>query len=331
MAETKGIFQPELRDVVLPKGRRLFRIIGIGMGLVVVCPILIHLGRFWIPRVWGDLRFVNYLVALIPTILSILFAFVIDKDLERRMKTMWRLGIVACGILYSVVLWHQQELTDTTNLRMQTTIVNEAVNKANEHSDQQIGYVRSDVQGVQKGLGITASKDDLSKTATALTKIVSKSQADLTDSINKMKPIPPEAAKLQLSIFPAKGNTAPLPILTGSVEKAKDDTYSVDLLFTNASATAAENLDTWFEICQACSFGSEPAEMDRPAGSDEHVRHRLVPLLNPGAQLATKLSLKSTLPPPFQFDVGFRYACKACGVEGTKATQKVTLLALPTP
>ena len=122
--------------MVLAKRTRIARVIGIGIGVVVLCPILVHLGRVWIPRVWGDLRFVNYFVAFIPTILSILFAFVIDKELERHMRTMWRIGIVACGILYSVALWHQQELTDKSNLETQKTIVSDAVKQANSHSDE---------------------------------------------------------------------------------------------------------------------------------------------------------------------------------------------------
>ena len=99
------------------KKRRIFKFGFTGLGIIVLCPILVYFGRIWIPKVWGDLRFVNYFVAFIPTILSILFAFIVDKDLEVRLRKVWRFSIVGCGILYSVALWHQQKLTDQDNLQ----------------------------------------------------------------------------------------------------------------------------------------------------------------------------------------------------------------------
>jgi len=275
------------------------------------------------------LDILNFAVVLLPFAFSILFAFVPDM---RNKHIAWRTLVIAVGVLFSVLLWKQQHLASDAAKRDQRTAITEAVKESNQHSDQQIGGVRSDVREVQKNLESTASKVDLSKTADVITTILSKSQADLTEKINKMKPEHSDTVKIQFSIFPQAGNTAPLPILTSSIAKAKDETYSVEVFFGNTSATAAENLDIWIELCKDCSFASEPPGMDKPPGTNEHIRHRIIPLVNPGAQFEkTSLSVKAGPNPPFKFEVGFRYACKACGIEGARDTQKVTFLALPMP
>ena len=308
--------------MVLAKRTRIARVIGIGIGVVVLCPILVHLGRVWIPRVWGDLRFVNYFVAFIPTILSILFAFVIDKELERHMRTMWRIGIVACGILYSVALWHQQELTDKSNLETQKTIVSDAVKQANSHSDEKFVDVHKEVQGVKAD--VQGVKKDL---ADQIDKTVSKSTFSLNESIGKVgKPVSPEAARVLFSLW--KDNVSDgVPELTRTVSQGSDGNFSVDFSFTDVSTTTAESLDVWILIGEVCSYVKEPTGFENPSGTIPQQRHITIPLLNPGTSFQkTTLLLKCSLSPPFKMAVGFKYSCKTCGKMGEVQKAQVTVV-----
>jgi hypothetical protein len=280
--------------------------------------------RHHIATVWDDPKIVNFLAAWIPFVLSILLAFVPDHEMSTAKRIIWRGGVIFAGFAWSVVLWHQQVVTEHAAQADQENIVASAVTKANVHSDQQIGNVRQD-------LTKTASKEDLSKTAGVLTNILAKSQADLTSNINKLKPTAPEIPKFEFSIYSAAARLG-TPVLSDTVTQDKDGTYSVSVNFTNSSDVPAEVTDIWLQVCDACSFATEPSGMDKPSGIDEHARHMLIGTLNAGASFQKiTLAIKTTLVPPTQFMVGFRYTCKSCGTHGVKDTQKVTFLALPMP
>ena len=64
-----------------PKQMRFIRMAIGAIAAVVLSPLLVHYARKYGHSVWGNLHLFSYLVNFIPTILSILFAFVIDKDL----------------------------------------------------------------------------------------------------------------------------------------------------------------------------------------------------------------------------------------------------------
>jgi hypothetical protein len=87
------------------------------------------------------------LAAWISFVLS--FAFVPEHKMSTTKKILWRSGVIAVGFIWSVVLWHQQVITDKTAKEDQERIVTKAVTQSNEHSDKQIGAVRQDVQGVE--------------------------------------------------------------------------------------------------------------------------------------------------------------------------------------
>ncbi|MGB6265172.1 MAG: hypothetical protein WBF56_05450, partial [Candidatus Acidiferrales bacterium] len=249
------------------KRRRISRIVGIGMGAVILCPILVHFGRVWIPKMWGDLRFVNYFVAFIPTILSILFAFVIDKELERRMKMLWRVGIVLCGFLYSAALWHQQSLTDKSDIATQTAIVNDAVSRANKHSDESFA-------GVQKNVGDLGEEvKGVNKQQVQLAQDFSKATGDIDANLGKVgRPDPPIPAKLVLSLW-TDSATAENPVLSETVQPDAGGNFPVDFSFANASESVAESIDFWIQLCDQCAFAAEPEGFEKTAGSSEKVRH----------------------------------------------------------
>lgn len=280
---------------------------------------------------WDDARLVNFLAAWIPSVLSVLVAFVPEHEMTPVKKILWRSSVIAVGFAWSVVLWHQQVVTDIASKRDQQNMVAEAVSQSNSHSDEQIGFVRQDVKGVKADLAGTASKTDLTKTATAITGSVAKSQAELSVNIGKInKPDPPEQVRLQFSLFVPETRTDALPILTHAVSQGKDGNFPVDLFVTNISNTAGEAIDIWIQLCDLCSFAAEPAGFDKPQGLDERARHRLIPLLNPGVSLEKQtIVVKSTVKAPFSFTIVFRYSCKACGKQGEVVPQTVVIVALP--
>jgi hypothetical protein len=175
-------------------GRRVLRRrILIGVAFILSVPALVYFARIWAPKIWGDLHVVNFIVAAIPTILSILFAFIIDKDLGRRMRYGWRLSIIGVGMLYSLFLWHQLDLTDRANAKQTQDAIGSAVQQANAHSDQKF----REIQGKVDGLG-----NSLNQTATEIGKQLNQTEVDLDSNIGKVgKPAPPAAAKLVFSLW----------------------------------------------------------------------------------------------------------------------------------
>lgn len=213
------------------------------------------------------------------------------------------------------MLWKQQHLAMEAARKDQEKAVGIAVDKSNQHSDQQIATVRDDVKSV---------KNELAKEAGNIRNLVSKSESDINTSIaNVNKPTPPELARLQFSFFIEGTPTTNLPILTRSMSQDKDGNFSVDMFFTNISGTSAEALDVWIGVCQSCSFAAEPPGFDKPRGSDEHMRHKIIGLLNPGTSFEkTTIVVKLSQPVPF-FELALRYSCKACGKQPDTQILKV--------
>ena len=297
--------------VGMEKKKRIFRIVSIGMGVVILCPIFVHFGRIWIPKVWGDLRFVNYFVAFIPTILSILFAFVIDKDLKLHMKRMWRIGIVACGILYSVALWHQQKLTDQNNMETQKNIVYDAVNQANQHSDQQFASVQKNVGAL--GGQVTGLGQSLGTTTSTLSSALEKSTSDLNTSIGKVgKPNPPIPATLTFTLWDTAASLEK-PVLSKTIQPDSDGNFPVEISFFNGSESAADSIDFWIQLCEKCSYAKEPPGFEKVSGADDRVRHRMIGSLNSGVSFEKTSVLVKSLATDGFFQIGFHYACKTCG------------------
>jgi hypothetical protein len=293
------------------KKKHIFKLGYAGLGIIVLCLILVHFGRIWILKVWGDLRFVNYFVAFIPTLFSILFAFIVDKDLEIHFRKLWRLGIVACGILYSVALWHQQKLTDQDNLNTQQKIVNDAVSKANAHSDQQFAGVQQNVGAL--GGQVTGLSQSLNATTSTISSALEKSTSQLNDSIGKVtQPEPIKPAVLIFSLWDMAA-TLDKPVVSKFIQPDNDGNYSIDFSFTNVSESTADAIDVWIQVCDGCSFAKEPAGFEKVAGSDDRVRHRIINSLNPGVSFEKTTIVVKSVPTEGSFRIGFRYSCKTCG------------------
>jgi hypothetical protein len=259
---------------------------------------------------WNDVRLVNFLAAWIPFVLSILVAFVPEHKMTTAKKYLWRGGVMFVGLVWSIVLWHQQVVTDATARKDQERIVSDAVSKANEHSDKKIESVQTDVKGVKTDVG--GVKSDLKDTKDAIFGVVTKSESDITTSLSKVgRPDPPELVRFQASLWPRPQDS--WPILTRTIAPDKDGVITVDLSFRNISGTAASNADIWIEFGSACHLVVEPTGFDRPQGQPESTRHGMITLLNPGVT-AEKITFMIKEDKPFTgFDIGFRYSCQGCG------------------
>ena len=250
---------------------------------------------------WNDVRLINFLAAWIPFVLSTLLAFVPEHKMTTTKKWLWRCSVMLVGLSWSVVLWHQQVVTDATARKDQETIVTSAVSQANVHSDEQIGFVRKDVQGVKKDLGDTAQK---------LSDLFVKSENDLSTSIGKVgKPEPPELAKIEFHLLDDKDSPTDNPTL----HMESDGTYAVNFLVTNDSNVQAESIDVWVHICGLCSFAKEPAGFEHPAGEMPDTRHVFIGSLNAGVSYKKlTINFNTTALTP-NVGIAFSESCKNCG------------------
>ena len=295
---------PEMAKSAKRKG--IVRLISYIVVALLLCPVLIWAAKTYLPKLWGDVHFVNFAVAWIPAVLSIVVAFVPDKELETHLRIGWRIVVVVCGLLYSVMLWHQQTLVDASNGQAQQKLLSQAISEANKHADEQFGKVHGEVQDVSK---------DLDQTKKDLVGVVQSTSSALGVTIgNVTKPKLPDPAILTFTLWPSNTN-ADVPVMQSYLAPNADGNYSVDFTVANRSETTAKGLDIWVSICNGCSFASEPAGFEHPAGSDESTRHRKLGDLNPGVSFE-KMSILVKAPPSSGFVVGFRYSCETCGGKG---------------
>jgi hypothetical protein len=289
--------------------------------VVVARAVYIYWGNLW-----NNAHAINFLVAWIPSVLSVLVAFVPDKDLERRMRLRWRLAVIVCGFVYSFVLWHQQDLNDKANSAQTQNAIGSAVSEANKHADAQFGKVQTQVSEV---------KDDLGETEKILSSKVDQSTTTINSSLGRVgKPAPPELAKLQFSLWKEGSQSSDPPLESALLQREEDGTINVDYWFKNVSAVSAESVDIWIHICKICSFVKEPEGFEIPAGSGPHSRHRQIGSLNPGVsfQKSTVSFREDSLPTQggagvAKVGISFSYSCKNCG--GATTTSDFMLRVLP--
>jgi hypothetical protein len=293
------------------KRNKTVRIVAVAISFIVMCPILVYLIRKYVLALWGNLHFINYFVAFIPTILSILFAFVVDKDLEPRVRKRWRIGVVLCGMLYSAALWHQQTLTDQASHTDQEMLLNKAVARANSHADEQFAHVEKDVGSVQSQVqGLGKQIDDTTGT---IVQTFNKSASDLSTSIGNVSLPKSDPATLKLSLYKEDQQDSEFPMIYMEENPDKDGYFPVNFFIKNISDTAADSVDIWIYVCGQCSYAAEPMGFDKPAGINEHARHILVPTINPGAswgKITVSVKAEDQIS---RFEFSTRYSCKTCG------------------
>jgi len=318
--ETRVDTAPPEPETISPNGnkpsrfrRTIMRRSFIAVGVIVLSPGVVYVVRTWVPRIWGNLHIVNFIVAGIPTVLSILFAFVIDKDLERRMKAWWRVSIIGAGLLYSTFLWHQQDLTDKENARQTNEAVTSAVQQANVHSDQKFGDMQKQVTGL--GTSVAGLGTSLSQTEQSLQSRLDKTEHDLDASIGKVgKPAPAEHPKLIFSLWKDGLFGSEFPLESESLSPDAEGSYHVVFFIKNDSQVQALGVEEWITICRDCSFASEPRGFDKPKGVTDQERHRVLPGgMNPNTAMLEGNEFDVKVPKWIpRFAVAFKATCNNC-------------------
>jgi hypothetical protein len=271
------------------------------------CCVLALLSRALYNR-WENADLINFLVAWIPFTVSILIAFIPDKELRMSRRIAWRIGIIICGLVYSILLWHQLGLTEKLAAQDQKRLLSDAIDKSNQHSDEKMGKLRDEL------------KDAIADTVT-------KSTSRLTQDISKVMPPVPEFAKLQFSFYVK--DIEHFPMLFESMRARENDTFPIEFFFKNAShAVAAEKGDIWLEICRACGYSSVPNRFSKLAESPEAVRHMTFDVINHDIYYEPE-TVSVSIPSKYsRFTVSFKYACETCG-PGENPAQELTVYVLP--
>lgn len=257
---------------------------------------------------WDSPRLINFLAAWIPFVLSVLFAFVPSgKEIKHPwIKWGWRSGVVVVGFFWSIMLWHQQDLSDKANAKQTQEAIGTAVSKANAHADPQFTAVQSQVADVRGNLA-AVEKDLESK--------MDQSTSAISTGIAKVgKPEPPETAKLVASLWE---DTADLnhPVTEQTISPDSDGNYPVSFTLINVTDTAAKAVDFWVQICSQCAFAREPDGFVKNAGISEQARTKNIQQLNPGANLEkqTIIVRNNASGLPAGFEIAIHYSCETCG------------------
>ena len=234
-------------------------------------------------------------------------------------KWVWRGSVVVIGFCWSVMLWHQQDLSDRASAAQTASALGSAVSQANDHADQQFKKVQDQVSEVKGSLKTT--EDNIAAK-------LDESTSSLNAGLGRVgKPDPPAPAKLVFTLWD-QTFTPEDPVLSKTIQPDGDGAFPVEFTVVNVSESMADTIDIWVDVCSLCSFAKEPKGFEQPAGADDHTRHRLIGSMNPGVSWEKMTVLvKSSVPNPFQ--VALRYSCKNCG--GRIATNQVATITQGTP
>jgi hypothetical protein len=289
--------------------------------------LLLRAAYLYVPGLWEDPHTINFLAAWIPAILSILVAFVPDRELQMRRRILWRFCVIFCGVFYSGVLWHQQVLTDETNSAANAALLSGSVTQANRHSDEKFAGLQQTVGVVETQ--VTDLGESLKTTTSTLSEAVVRTSEQLNASIGKVgKPDPPPLAKVGFSLWDPT-YSPDKPILQQTVSPDKDGNYPIDFVITNVSDVSAESIDVWLSLCDLCSFAIEPKGFEHVGGEGERERHKTYPMiLNAGVSMQEHVLIKFNESANAGFRVTLRYSCKTCG-KIERDGQSLTLLKGP--
>jgi hypothetical protein len=245
---------------------------------------------------------IHAVVDCIPFLAGIIFALW-PREVSS-MHNAWRIVILAGGLIWSGLLARRDYLDLQASKRELQNAVTSAVSSANQHSDQQLFGLKTEVGDVSTTLNGRLDR---------VVNEVSKSDSDITGAIGKVIIPPPKYAQLQFSLFPSDPNAriSP-PLLAETVSPNEDGSFSVDFLATNISDTAAASLEFWVEICRLCSYAKEPDKFEKVNSTIETIRHRTFGSLNAGVS-TDKMTVQLKVPVATPFEIGFHYSCETCG------------------
>jgi hypothetical protein len=255
-----------------------------------------------------------------PFLASIVFALWPEVS---KVHIGWRTIILVGGLVWSGLLARKDYLDLQVSRKDQQSAISTAVNNANQHSDQKIDGVQSDLQTATAKLN--GRLDNLST-------LVLKSETDVVGTISKVGTAPTKYAQLQFSLF--ANDSSKLPITSETLPPDENGDFSIDFTATNVSDISAKGGELWVTICDECIFAKEPQGFDKPSGTIETMRHKNFGDLNPGVSIE-KMTVEFKPSRKFSsMDLGFRYSCTTCGKIGAwqaiKIVSQFPVLQLPT-
>jgi len=86
-----------------------------------------------------DTILTNFLVAFLPFAFTVFIALVPEWDKKGKMRPIWRLGVMACGLIDGLVVWHQQNINlaaSQKSLAASNSHVDQQLAAANAHTDE---------------------------------------------------------------------------------------------------------------------------------------------------------------------------------------------------
>lgn len=296
------------------KRMSLWRAVHMAAFQVLACIIVViaRVGYVYGPKFWQSTTAVNFIAAWIPALIGVVVAFVPDKDLERHIRLRWRFTVAACFVGWSVVLWHQQTLTEASDKAEREELVAAAVGRSNDHADSKFHDVQQDVGKVHDEIGDVRQHVDT--TEKELTSKLDQATSVISANIGRVgKPDPPELAKLRFTLFRSDLLVEQEPLMEDTVQQNPDGTIPISFLVRNASNVAAEAIDIWVEICTTCEYAKEPAGFDKPNGIQKQTRHMSIGELNSGVGNQVNVVEVRNSGPAQRIGIAFSYSCKNCG------------------
>jgi hypothetical protein len=180
----------------------------------------------------------------------------------------WRIAIVGVGFLWSVLLWRQLDIAEKQSATDQKKLLDESVNKANQHSDDKFAGVKEDV-------GHLGDKvETVNKQQIELAQAFAKATGDITTNLGKVgKSDPPELAKLRVSLWKEGQSQTEEPVESETIQQNADGSVTAQFLIRNISSTEADDPDIWVVICSVCTYVKEPEGFEKAQGTAEQERH----------------------------------------------------------
>ena len=256
---------------------------------------------------WSDpdreYKLINFAAAWFPFAVSVFAAFIPDFEKAERMRPVWRIGIIAVGLAYSIILWYQQSV----NISAARNDQEATIRKSNEHTDQKFNDLQQHMDS--ETFKFT---DQIKSVQDGLAGLMNQMQSNLGKRIGEVgKPEPPMRAQIQFSLWGEQ--TKDFPKLVETLERDSEGVFKVYWTGMNTSDVAAENLEFWIVLCEDCTYAREPEGFDKPPGTSDVVRHRMFGFLNSGVAIG-KIETDVKISRVYgQFVLDLKYSCKTCG------------------
>jgi hypothetical protein len=234
----------------------------------------------------------------------------------------WLFYTAGIGLAFVFVLSGIRNYRASLSVETPSQIVSEA----NQHTDLQIGAIRNALKESTEhsDLQVQTVRNDLKATTDKIGSMVSESTAEIGKSIASVRLEPPNPAKITFGFFDDDADK--FPIISRELTPDDSGNVTIEFIARNASEVQATRTEIWIIICDACVYVTEPEGFDKPPGSTEYTRHRLIGDINPDVFFQkTSIHVRMVSNIYNRFDTSFIYSCANCGAMKTRQTIRAIL------